>query len=146
MGPLALVGGDSDVWGSVLHPYKRCSDLITLRPRDDEDSFSHWVANKAVPVLFRCGIEKLMKPSQVHGMVSLSDSALHRVTFLSTTVVASVLPVASILALYFVSSTPKKLAVIACFNILVAICLSVLTKAKRMDIFAITAAYVNMSR
>lgn len=140
MGPLALTGDDSDVWGSVLHPCQRCPDLITLRARDDEDSFSHWVTNKAVGLLFRCGIERFIKPSKVHGMVSFSDAVLLRITFWFTTIVASVLPIASITILYYVDSMQGRLAVVGAFDILLAICLVAFTKASRTDIFAVTAA------
>lgn len=58
-----------------------------------------------------------------------------------TSILASVIPIASIAVLYYVQSMPARFAIIAAFNILVSVCLSGFTNAKRSEVFAVTAAF-----
>lgn len=68
------------------------------------------------------------------------DSTVLKVTSWITCILASLLPIASILVLVNLQSLKTKLWVIAAFNILTSVCLSVLTDAKRSEAFAVTAA------
>ena len=142
MGPLAFIGDDAAIWGSTEHPKSYCPDLVTLRSRRREDSFSNWVTEKVVLKLFSYGCARLKKASRVYGVVGYKDSKVLRVTFWITTVLASLLPIASIAVLYCVQSILARLTVIAIFNLLVSLCLTAFTTAKRTDIFSVTAAYV----
>ncbi|KAF2475391.1 uncharacterized protein BDR25DRAFT_340161 [Lindgomyces ingoldianus] len=141
MGSLALIGDDATTWGSVTNPKGYSTDLVALRPRQNEDSFSNWVSRSAVITLFRCGCARFKKASRVHGDVGFEDSTIFRITSWFTSIVASLIPIASILVLYTVHSMKARLGIIAGFNLLISTCLSTLTNAKRSEIFAVTAAF-----
>ncbi|CAO2647111.1 Nn.00g080330.m01.CDS01 [Neocucurbitaria sp. VM-36] len=140
MGPLALTGGDSTIWGSKTDRKSHASDLIALRPRAKKDAFSMWAAENTIFNLLKCGCTRFMKPSRVHGVVGYEDSTIYRITYWITSVLASLIPIASIVVLYRVQSMPARLAIIAAFNVLVSICLMGFANAKRAEVFAITAA------
>ncbi|OSS46060.1 hypothetical protein B5807_08233 [Epicoccum nigrum] len=135
MGPLALNGEDATIWGSVLDRKSHKADLVTLRPRAKKDAFSEWAANNTIFKLW------FMKPSGVHGTVGYEDTTIYRTTYWITSVLASLMPIASILVLYCVDSMPARLWVIAIFNVLVSMCLMALANARRAEVFAITAAF-----
>ncbi|KAI9666325.1 MAG: hypothetical protein M1821_004260 [Bathelium mastoideum] len=140
MGPLALFGHDSTVWGSDSDLRDYSPDLVALVRRRSEDIFSKWFTEKAIVQFFRCGLHRLGKPKAVHGLPSLHDSTLFGVTYLITSVIASLLPIASISILYVVQSMRARLVIIAAFNLVVALSLTAFTTAKRSDVFAVVAA------
>ncbi|KAH3964109.1 hypothetical protein HBI56_168030 [Parastagonospora nodorum] len=141
MGPLALTGDDAGVWGSVEHRKSHQPDLVALCPRTKMDPFSKWAAESTIVNLFKCGCARFMKPSRVHGVVGYNDSTIYSITYWVTSVLASLLPIASIAVLYCMHSMPMRLVVIAIFNVLVTLCLVGFTDARRAEVFAITAAF-----
>lgn len=140
MGPYALSGIDSDVWGSIVHPSGHSPDLVTILPRHNEDIFSRWLTEKGVMKLYRLGLHKLLRPSTVHGMAGLEDTTVLRLTYLLTTVLASLLPIASIVVLYSVQSIKTRLLAMGAVNLVVSFCLVALTKARRAEVFGVAAA------
>jgi hypothetical protein len=142
MGPLALCGEDATIWGSVLDRKSHKPDLVALRPRAKKDAFSEWAAENTIFNLFKCGCVRFMKPSRVHGTVGYEDTTIYRITYWITSILASLIPIASIVVLYFVDSMPARLGIIAMFNVLVSVCLMAFANAKRAEVFAVTAAYV----
>jgi hypothetical protein len=140
MGELSLTGDDATAWGSVDDRESYKPDLVALCPRAKKDAFSVWAAESAITNLFKCGCARLMRPSRVHGLVGYEDSTIYRITYWITSILASLIPIASIAVLYRVQSMSARLAIIAGFNVLVSICLMGLANAKRAEVFAITAA------
>lgn len=141
---LPLRGVDQHVWGA-LHdhhgrPVREAGDLVTLHKRREVDPFSRWVTGSGLQRWFACGLDCGRKPSPKSETVSYSEKALLRLTSWVTTIVASVLPVMSILVLARVQSMQMRLAMVAMFNVLVSICLLVFSDAKRSEIFATAAA------
>ncbi|OCL08141.1 hypothetical protein AOQ84DRAFT_293747 [Glonium stellatum] len=145
MGPLIMTGPDADIWGSVAVPESRVPDLIALQARHSEDPFSRWVTGTGMKIFFRCGGHRWRKPSPVHGRIIYLNNKLLRITYWITSIIASILPVSSIVILYCVKSMLARLAIIAGFNIIVSLCLLSFTDAKRSEAFAVTAAYVSDS-
>ena len=139
-GPLILPGPDGAIWGSVAAPKSYSSDLITLCPRQKEDPFSSWVSKTALLNMFRCGCDRFKKTSRKHGVVGYMDTTVLRITQWVTSILASLLPIASIILLYCVHPMPARLGIIAGFNILLSISLIGFTGAKRSEVFAVTAA------
>jgi hypothetical protein len=137
---LSLRGPDATVWGSVSQPKKHSPDLITLCPRPKEDPFSGWVLEKTLAKLFLCGCTRFMKPSKRHGVIGFEDIQVLKVTYWITSILASLIPIASIVVLYLVHAMPARLGVIGAFNVLISVCLVGFTEAKRSEVFAITAA------
>lgn len=140
MGPLALRGLDATVWGSLKDPESWNPDLAALCPRTTEDPFSSWVARRAITIISRCGCARFKKPMRIHGVIGYEDATVLKITSWMTSILASLMPVASISILYSVHSMPARLAVIGTFNLLISVCLSGFTNAKRSEVFAVTAA------
>ncbi|KAL9094640.1 MAG: hypothetical protein Q9165_003200 [Trypethelium subeluteriae] len=140
MGPLALIGADKTIWGSVSNRKDHSPDLMALLPRHNQDIFSKWITEKAVVQFFKCGLHRLGKTNAIPGLPSFNDGSLLGFTYFITSVVASLLPIASISILYFVRSMQARLAIIAIFNLIVALSLTAFTTAKRSEVFAVVAA------
>ena len=139
MDPDYLEGEDGATWGSVDKPSGHASDLIAIDPRKKEDDFSRFVSENAVH-LFKCGLGRLTKGDRHLGQRVYYDSTVLKVTSWITCILASMLPIASVLVLVHLESLKTKVWVIAAFNILTSVCLRTLTEAKRAEIFAVTAA------
>jgi hypothetical protein len=133
-----LTGDDSSVWG---HPDSRdihSPDLISVCPREDVDTFSRAISKNAIH-LFKCGLARMKKADHHLGNVYY-DSTVMKVTKWITSILASLLPIASIMVLTSLHSNTAKLGTVAAFNVLFTVCLTYCTKAKPAEVFAITAA------
>jgi hypothetical protein len=139
---LCLLGPDATIWGSLSEPNSHSPDLVSLCPRKKEDPFSNWVVDNAITALVRFGCSCFMRSSRANmrGIIGYEDAKVMRITYWMTSVIASLLPIGSIVILYEVHSTAAKLGIIAAFNVLVSLCLSAFTNAKRAEVFGITAA------
>lgn len=140
-----LTGTDALIWGTVqgrMSPshVRPSLDLITLRPRPKGESSSHSALEKMIAYIFQCGFARFTSSVSVHRVTGYRDMSVGRVTHWMTSIIASLIPIASIVILYVVHSVPARLGIIAAFNVLVSVCLSGLTNAKRSEIFAVTAA------
>jgi hypothetical protein len=140
MGPLCLESDDAYTWGTTHEPKTYQHDLIALKPRINEDTFSRWIAERALLLIRIFG--RCLNPSTKLGTVVIYDSVIMRVTFWITSIIASMIPIASIVVLLHLKSEAARLGAIAGFNVLITVCLSIFTEAKRTDCFAVTAAYV----
>ncbi|KAI8934454.1 hypothetical protein NX059_009185 [Plenodomus lindquistii] len=141
MGPLPFTGDDAKIWGTVRDRKSHARDLITLRPRAKKDAFSTWAAENALATLLKCGAKRFMRPSPIHGVVGYEDDTVYRITYWITSILASLIPLASIAILHRVQSMTARLAIIGTFNVLVSLCLMGLANAKRAEVFAVTAAF-----
>lgn len=144
MGTAALEGDESFVWGSARGAKTNALDLVTLKPRENQDTFSRWIAERALLLIRIFG--RCIRPSTKHGAVVIYDSVIMRVTFWITSIIASMIPIASIVVLLHLNSRAARLGAIAGFNVLITVCLSLFTEARRTDCFAVTAAYVYPAR
>lgn len=139
-GAVALVEEDAQTWGSSIAHKSHSPDLVALRPRPKEDPVSSWVAKHAIFCLERCGWGRIKKPSRIHGVRGYKDTTIFKITYWITSIIASLVPIVSIIALYDIHSTTTRLVVIGVFNMFMSICVSGLTDAKRSEIFTITTA------
>lgn len=140
--PYPLTGDDLDTWGTFLDPKTHADDLIALKQRRDEDGLSNWITSKGIAKFFALGGARLGKASAKHGgRVSFEDTALLRITYSITSILASLLPIASIAVLYVAQSMKIRLVLIAVFNVLVTVCLTAFTTAQRAEVFAVAAAF-----
>ena len=140
-GGLALLGEDAFTWGSALDSTSHCHDLVAVCPPPKEDTFSHLMAKYSVRLLSCSWCTRFNRPSK-HGVdrVGYKYTTIFRLTYWATILLASLLPVVSIVVLYFTRSMVARLCIVAAFNILVSACLGAFTKATRAEIFAVTAA------
>ncbi|KAF1968941.1 hypothetical protein BU23DRAFT_655120 [Bimuria novae-zelandiae CBS 107.79] len=139
MGPLALIGEDRGIWGSVKKPKDFRYDLVTLKARRQEDAFSRFVSENAVH-LFKCGLKRLKPSLTKHGITAYEDTTVKRITRWVSNVVASLIPILSIVVLNGITSRQGRLGAIVGFNFLISACLSAFTNAKRVEVFAVAAA------
>ena len=76
-------------------------------------------------------------------MIRYKNSKLLRIADVLATIIASALPIASILALNFIDRSIIRLVAIALFTMTFSLILTIVTNARRIEIFAATAACVN---
>jgi hypothetical protein len=134
-----IVGEDSETWGCPKSRDNHPPDLIGIKPRKKEDTFSRLVAENAVH-LFKCGLGRLTKKDPHLGRKVYYDTHVMKVTFVLTSILASLMPIASIVVLRALQSLKNRMITIAAFNVLISACLTFFTDAKRTDVFAVTAA------
>jgi hypothetical protein len=68
------------------------------------------------------------------------DSYFHVAANIIGTLISTLIPIAAIIVLYFVSDMSTRLAMVCLFTALFSVALSLVTAAKRVEIFAATAA------
>jgi hypothetical protein len=68
------------------------------------------------------------------------DSHFYYIANIVGTLIASLIPIGSIVILYFVTYMPIRLATLSLFTAIFSVALSLVTSAKRVEIFAATAA------
>lgn len=142
---LCLLGHDAYTWGSVIDRIGQpkvapSPDLITLSPGAKEEPSNHSALEKLIAYILQRGSAPFTHATSVHRVTEYRDAVVARITHWITSIIASLIPILSIVILYVVHSMPARLGIIAAFNVLVSVCLSGLTNAKRSEIFAVTAA------
>ncbi len=74
------------------------------------------------------------------GICRYEERKIERAVDILVTVLASLIPIVSILILYSVGNTLDRLAIAVAFTGLFSFCLAVTTKARRVEVFAATSA------
>lgn len=138
LGNSPLRGPDQHSW-SEDHTH----DLLAIHNRSSRDPLSRWVVNSLIPYLHAKLLHRFKKPlaedpeSEICGY---EESAVANVMNVLSIVVASMLPIASIVILYFVENMLDRLPIAVAFTGLFALCLALTTRARRVEIFAATSA------
>ncbi|EPE26349.1 hypothetical protein GLAREA_02261 [Glarea lozoyensis ATCC 20868] len=139
MGSFPLLGIDRESWDP-----KNEDDLIAIRPRAAPDIFSKWLTEGIVPFYHRI-IGKRFKeqlPDTIGtGIYHYKESSLELRLGIMATVVASVLPICSVVVLYFIKSNNLRLGLLAVFSAIFSLALALMTNARRIEVFAATAAF-----
>jgi hypothetical protein len=79
--------------------------------------------------------------SSLHkGVRVIHEKTVHSFTAMIATMLSSLLPIVSIVVLYFVHSSPSRLGIIAGFTAVFSLAISLVTNATRVENFAATAA------
>ena len=73
------------------------------------------------------------------GFSKYDDARLIAIIEVISTVISSMLPISSIIILYFVTSLPARLGILLGYTALFPIALAIFTKARRVEIFAATS-------
>lgn len=139
MGPNALSGRDRFIWGTFEKPLEKAPDLVTIRPANQEDSFSKWFTNKGIEKFFETRWST-RKPALGSNVPMYKTSSLLKITRWITSVLASMLPIVAITVLFLVESPPARLGIIAAFNLFLSVLLVGFTKATRAEVFSVCAA------
>jgi hypothetical protein len=110
------------------------ADLVALHPRQEDDFLSRFLSNTCVPIYhqrFRYGRDNITE---------YSEAQLRRYSSILSTVLSSLFPLISIIVLVNVDNTNSRLGIVCSFTALFSLSLALVTSARRVDIFAATAA------
>lgn len=79
-------------------------------------------------------------------MYNYEATLLSTILNITTTVVASLLPLCSVIMLYFAPSNALRLGLLVLVSALFSLALILMTNAKRIEVFAATSASVPMTQ
>ncbi|KAI4942684.1 hypothetical protein J4E91_009853 [Alternaria rosae] len=128
------------IWGSFDRPKDFSGELVVLRGRKDMDPFSRNMGARAVDWIMKLGGKRWKMVDARFGTVAIDEDTVNMFTCWITSAVASILLVGPIFILANTESLDAQLATIAASNVLTSVCLMYFTRARRTDVFAITAA------
>lgn len=120
-------------------------DLVSITPVHDFDPFSSWLIKLLLMPYheyIRCGQKETANLDA--NLYHYKDSHLEYPAYVISTGLASLLPIISIVVLYAVDNMGKRLGIIAAFTSIFAMSVAFMTGARRVDVFAATAAWVPM--
>lgn len=130
-----LLGRDSSVWKDSK------DDLVSLNPVYDFDHVTEWFIRYGLTWYHRFIGHRLKNTANADAnLYHYNDAHLELPVHILSTTLASLLPILAIVILYLVKDTAKRLGLIAAFTAVFAVCLAVVTKARRVDVFSTTAA------
>ncbi|KAI1214349.1 uncharacterized protein F4807DRAFT_455989 [Annulohypoxylon truncatum] len=149
LGNVYLLGRDHDVWSQG-------KDLMTLALSPHDNRFSRFVANKALPLYHRLGHSTIMErirdaflrsrgsasaTSVDTGIATYDDAGLVLISQFICTVIASLLPILSIIVLYLVENMGHRLALVAVFCVLFSSALWFMNDGELVEVFGATSAF-----
>ncbi|KAF7537782.1 hypothetical protein G7054_g3449 [Neopestalotiopsis clavispora] len=120
------------------------TDLIAVKGRSTPDVFSRWLTYDLIPKWHDAVGRKIKDPEKTdigEGICDYKDNVLVAIVRVATTVVASLLPMISVVALFFVHSYSLRLVVIILASGFFSLVLQLMTSARKIEVFAATAAY-----
>ncbi|KAK2604475.1 hypothetical protein N8I77_007402 [Diaporthe amygdali] len=130
------------IWGLDKKSWEDEEDLIAIKPRLLQDPITRFF--EALISLFHRFLGERLKdpecPELGDSIYHYEKSLLFGAADIFTTVIASLLPMLSIIVLFFMSSNALKLVVITVFSACFSLALALTTNARRIEIFAATAA------
>ncbi|KAF3770485.1 hypothetical protein M406DRAFT_325929 [Cryphonectria parasitica EP155] len=138
-GNCPLRGLDGDAWKN-----SPSWDLVAVNPQKPGDTISRWVKDSLFPLFHRYIGEKYKTPEAPEfgkGFYYYEESCIFRATNILTTVMASLLPLVSITVLFAIESNTVKLGVVMLFSACFSLALALMTTARRIEVFAATAAF-----
>ncbi|KAH8648033.1 hypothetical protein BGZ60DRAFT_535165 [Tricladium varicosporioides] len=139
MGNFPLLGLDRHAWAE-----EHTNDLLAIHRRDHEDPISRWFINRFIPwfhVKFGSRIKKPIPESPTTEITHYDERPLLKAVHIFGMLVASLLPILSIVVLYFVGNNVARLGIAVAFTATFSVALMLLTQAKRIEIFAATSAF-----
>ena len=165
MGAIPLLGHDQKAWDPDYE-----ADLVASGARIMQDGFSEWVhfafmpwahgvlgerfkVSPSLPVLALQGeawdqghcsntspSKRPLETQAGGGIYQYRSTSIERLVRILTTVVASLLPMVSVVVLFIVSSDAVRLGMIAVFSALFSLSLVIMTTARAVEVFVATAA------
>lgn len=140
MGNFPLRGPDQDAWSP-----DKTYDLLAIQRRESSDPFSRWLADNLVPFFHNCFAKRFKQPlpeDPESEVCQYSESHLATAVNIFGTVLSSILPITSIVVLHFVRDASIRLGLSVAFTAMFSCCLALVSRAKRVEIFAASSAYV----
>lgn len=142
MGDFPLKGLDRNIW-ETSPP----SSLVALQPRNYDDPLNSVFLSKVSTWWHSCVGHRIKKRvnDQEAQYFEYSDKKILRTANILSSVISSVLLVGSIVILAFVKDLYIRLGVVALFTQMFSLALVLVTNARKVEMFAATAAYVPIS-
>ncbi|MCJ1364618.1 hypothetical protein MMC16_003731 [Acarospora aff. strigata] len=138
-----LTGLEQLIWDE-----KNEADLVSLRkPQPEKDVFSAWFTGTFLDYFHRCLGQYIKKPIPIDvesGIRNYDNSTLLALADVVCTVCACLIPISSIVVLYLVKNVLTRLGLVAGFTALFSFTLAIVTKARRIEVFAATAAFASV--
>lgn len=136
MGDFPLRGDDSEVWET-----SKASGLVALKARKAEDPLSTFFLRRAYLWWHDC-IGRRFKRSRTEELeyFHYRDRNILRVANFLSAIISTGLFMAAILTLYFVDHPLARLGIIAGFTTVFSLVLVLATTARKIEVFAATAA------
>jgi len=120
-------------------------DLVALsRRKTDGDVFTSWFTESIVPGFHKRIGHRFKSRDESTSLFEYRDSKINDAAHTISIILSSLLPPASIFALYYVHRTPIRLGLIMIFSAIFTACLAIFTSAKRVEIFAATVALASV--
>lgn len=136
MGDFPLIGQDSTLWEDSS-PAK----LIALRARRAEDPLGTLFLSRVFLWWHNCIGHRIKKPvDQEARYFEYEDKHVLRVANVIGSIISSALLVGSVMALYFVDNMIVRLGIVAAFTQVFSLVLILATSARKIEVFAATAA------
>ena len=138
--------GDSPIGGSgstlqMGHPYANPSLPLAYRKAFQGKYTGHMSNAHQLSMLTSRTYQQPIIEADVSTVTHYSDNQLLFVLNLLFTIISSLLPISSIVALYFVPDLLTRLGMIAGLTAFFSLCLACLTDARRVEIVTATTAY-----
>lgn len=119
-------------------------DLAVLSTQPGEtDVFTMWLANSFLARFHRSNGYQIIRnrsKDEEAGFTEYSDQKLKGFSEIVGTLLSSIIPITATITLYFVERMPIRLAMVAVYMVIFCGVLGVFTNARRVEIFAATAA------
>ena len=136
-----LLGLDSTIWEDRTLQ----SDLVSLCPSDPDadDVLTQWIATYLVEPFHQLIGRHFKKAPAAFGtdqFIEYSDRAIFKFSSVVATVTSSVFPVLGVIILFFVKDLLARIGIIAALTAVFSFCLAIVGKARKVEIFAATAA------
>ncbi|KAI1357465.1 hypothetical protein F5Y08DRAFT_333857 [Xylaria arbuscula] len=139
MGDIYLLGADSDTWENL-----DASEFVCFRPNRTDNLVTRFLTNKLVASYHYLVGHHFRRPDgsdMHHNTVYYSYNGVIRLSMLLGTVLASLLPIGSIIILYSIRDVATRLAMIGVFTAMFSFGLGVFTNGRIVEIFSATAAF-----
>ena len=117
---------------------KNSPDIISLTPGPNREAFSRFLISKLSWVFLSSEARQEQRQT---GFTILSDNRVRRTTRVVAVVLASILPVLSIVILYYVHPTNIRIGLIVVFSTLFSAVVALVSDARNVEVMAGTAAY-----
>ncbi|PWY83386.1 hypothetical protein BO70DRAFT_290488 [Aspergillus heteromorphus CBS 117.55] len=118
------------------------SDLIALFSRHEGiDNMTRWIFNRVIPWFHkRWGHNRPERRDIEMGAWRYDDRKIKSFTYIVSIVFAAVLPASSMIVLYYIKDTAIRMVMIMVYNVVFALALGLMVRARRVEIFATATA------
>lgn len=133
-GNFKLEGLDRNVW-------EEGNDLLAIHPESFDDSFTRLIHKRVISFYHKYIGLKFQAPTDIeNGLYKYEPGGILRAADIVGTLISSSLPILAVVVLCCVKSLLTRLGLVGLFTVLFSLALITITEAKRVEIFAATAA------